>query len=59
MGLSFVACSVATLLLAGTWHRNYLNNVQHADTVLTKVNQYKEQFPTSRSLASQREVLIR
>lgn len=57
MGLSFVACSVATLLLAGTWHRNYLNNVQHADTVLTKVNQYKEQFPTSRSLASQREVL--
>ncbi|WP_175474030.1 type VI secretion system membrane subunit TssM, partial [Vibrio cholerae] len=41
MGLSFVACSVATLLLAGTWHRNYLNNVQHADTVLTKVNQYK------------------
>ncbi|GHW26164.1 IcmF-related protein [Vibrio cholerae] len=57
IGLSFVACSVATLLLAGTWHRNYLNNVQHADTVLTKVNQYKEQFPTSRSLASQREVL--
>ncbi len=55
-GALFVACSVATLLLAGTWHRNYLNNVQHADNVLTKVNQYKEQFPTSRSLASQRGI---
>lgn len=54
--LSFIACSVATVLLAGAWHRNYLNNVQHADKVLAKVNQYKEQFSGS-SLKSQQNVL--
>ncbi|CAH1544326.1 IcmF-related protein [Vibrio rotiferianus] len=55
--LSFVACSIATVLLVGNWHRNYMSNVQHADKVLAKVNQYKEQFSGNRSLKSQQNVL--
>ncbi len=55
--LSFVACSIATVLLVGNWHRNYMSNVQHADKVLAKVNQYKEQFSGNKSLKSQQNVL--
>ncbi|ANU39451.1 type VI secretion system membrane subunit TssM [Vibrio scophthalmi] len=55
--LSFVMCSIATFLLVGSWHHNYINNVQHADKVLTKVNQYKEQFSGTSSLKSQEDVL--
>src|SRR5690606_35840960 len=38
IGLSVVACSIATVLLVGTWHRYYLSNVKHSDAVLAKVN---------------------
>lgn len=55
--LSFVVCSIATVLLVGNWHRNYMSNVQHADKVLAKVNQYKEQFSGNKSLKSQQNVL--
>lgn len=57
MGMSVLVCSIATVLLVGTWHRYYLANVAHADAVLTKVDQYKTQFSINAAGASQREVL--
>ncbi|NOI81552.1 type VI secretion system membrane subunit TssM [Vibrio tubiashii] len=57
MGLSFTACMVATVLLVGTWHRYYLANVNQSDAVLTKVNEYKAQYPSNLSLASQKDIL--
>lgn len=57
MGLSFTACMVATVLLVGTWHRYYLTNVNHSDAVLAKVNEYKAQYPSNLSLASQKDIL--
>ncbi|WP_367990750.1 type VI secretion system membrane subunit TssM [Vibrio sp. NTOU-M3] len=58
MGLSFVACSIASLLLVGTWHRYYMVNTNQASAVLSKVNEYKEQFPSSSRLTSQQDILI-
>lgn len=57
MGLSITACMVATVLLAGTWHRYYLTNVNQSDAVLTKVNEYKTQYPSNLYLASQKDIL--
>ncbi|QXO16557.1 MULTISPECIES: type VI secretion system membrane subunit TssM [Vibrio] len=57
MVLSVVTGSIATLLLVGNWHRNYLANVEHANAVLAKVNQYRDEFPSKASLASQQDVL--
>ncbi|MDC5803555.1 type VI secretion system membrane subunit TssM [Vibrio europaeus] len=57
MGLSFTACMVATVLLVGTWHRYYLANVNQSDAVLAKVNEYKAQYPSNLSLASQKDIL--
>ncbi|MFM2589329.1 type VI secretion system membrane subunit TssM [Vibrio sp. TBV020] len=57
IGLSFVTCTVASILLMGTWHQYYLTNFSQSDAVLMKVNEYKEQFPSSLSLASQKDVL--
>ncbi len=58
IGLSVVACSIATVLLVGTWHRYYLSNVKHSDAVLAKVNEYKNEFPSNLYLASQQDVLV-
>lgn len=57
MGLSITACMVATVLLVGTWHRYYLTNVNQSDAVLTKVNEYKAQYPSNLYLASQKDIL--
>lgn len=57
IGLTVMACSIATVLLVGTWHRYYLDNVQHSDAVLTKVNEYKNEFVPNISTVSQQDVL--
>lgn len=57
MALSVITGTIATLLLVGNWHRNYLANVEHANAVLAKVNQYRDEFPSKASLASQKDVL--
>ncbi|PXA68988.1 type VI secretion system membrane subunit TssM [Vibrio sp. 11986-1-5] len=57
IGLSLLACSIATVLLIGNWHRYYLNNVKQSDAVLTKVNEYKNEFPSNIYLSSQQDVL--
>ena len=57
IGLSVVACSIVSVLLVGTWHRHYINNVQHSNAVLTKVNEYKNQYEFTLNSASQHEVL--
>ncbi|WP_299008001.1 type VI secretion system membrane subunit TssM [uncultured Shewanella sp.] len=44
MALSFVACSIASVLLVGSWHRYYLQNNKQADAVLSKVNSFNEQY---------------
>jgi type VI secretion system protein ImpL len=44
MTLSFVACSIASVMLIGSWHRYYLLNTAQADAVLSKVNAYNEQI---------------
>lgn len=42
MILSFVACSITSILLIGTWHQYYLQNSQQADAVLNKVTEFNE-----------------
>jgi type VI secretion system protein ImpL len=44
MGLSVIACTLASLLLVGTWHQYYLKNIRQADAVLTKVNEYRNHY---------------
>ncbi|OEE57683.1 type VI secretion protein IcmF [Enterovibrio norvegicus FF-454] len=44
MMLSVVACSIASVLLIGSWHQYYLKNVEQADAVLTKVNEYEHNY---------------
>ena len=41
MSLSVVACIIASALLVGTWHQYYLKNIEQADAVLAKVNEYR------------------
>lgn len=42
MMLSVVACSIASVLLVGTWHRYYLLNNHQAEAVLNKVTEFNE-----------------
>lgn len=44
MLLSVVACSIASVILIGSWHRYYLKNSAQADAVLSKVNSFNEQI---------------
>ncbi|MEI8630934.1 hypothetical protein P4S72_00095 [Vibrio sp. PP-XX7] len=55
--LSTVACSIATLLLIGSWQRYYMSNIQHSDAVLTKVNEFKNELPSDIYKATQRDML--
>lgn len=57
IGLSVVACSVASALLVGTWHRFFIDNNQQSDAVLSQVNQYKEKYPNSNKLRTQQDIL--
>ena len=57
MGLSVLSCSIVSVLLIGSWQRNYDANIHHSDAVLAKVNQYKQEFPSNFKMASQQEVL--
>ncbi|KOO16292.1 type VI secretion protein IcmF [Vibrio xuii] len=57
IGLSFATCTVASVLLIGTWHQYYSKNYSQSDAVLTKVNEYKKQFPSNLSIASQKDIL--
>ncbi|WP_455433375.1 type VI secretion system membrane subunit TssM [Vibrio porteresiae] len=57
MGLSVLSCSIVSVLLIGSWQRNYDANIHHSDAVLAKVNQYKQEFPSNLKMASQQEVL--
>ncbi|ASA57974.1 type VI secretion protein IcmF [Vibrio gazogenes] len=57
MMLSGVTCTIASLLLFGAWQRYYAVNVEHADAVLTKVNQFKNELPKNIYQASQRDML--
>jgi type VI secretion system protein ImpL len=57
MILSVVTCSIATILLVGAWQRYYMVNVRHANSVLTKVNQFKDELPKNIYKASQRDML--
>ncbi|KEA65263.1 IcmF-related protein [Marinobacterium lacunae] len=40
IALSALACSIATVMMVGGWHRYYLLNSAHAEAVLEKVNEY-------------------
>ncbi|KXF83017.1 type VI secretion system membrane subunit TssM [Enterovibrio coralii] len=42
--LSAVACGIASFLLIGAWHQYYLKNVEQADAVLAKVNDYENNY---------------
>ncbi|WP_338589010.1 type VI secretion system membrane subunit TssM [Shewanella khirikhana] len=44
MMLSVVACSIASAMLIGSWHRYYLKNSAQADAVLDKVNSFNAQI---------------
>jgi type VI secretion system protein ImpL len=44
MWLSIAACTLASVLLVGSWHRYYLVNVARADAVVKKVHTYQENF---------------
>lgn len=57
IAFSFLTCSIASILLIGSWHRYYLSNINNTEAVLLKVNDYKEQFPVSLHLSSQSDVL--
>lgn len=57
IGLTMIACSIVTVLLVGTWHRYYLNNIHHSDAVLSKVNEYKDQLAANIYSTSQQEML--
>ncbi len=56
-GLSIASCSIASVLLIGTWHNYYLRNIKHSDGVLTKVNQYNEQASLEIDIYTQKDML--
>ncbi|BFM48458.1 type VI secretion system membrane subunit TssM [Marinomonas sp. THO17] len=55
--MSVLACSITTLILAGTWHKFYEKNIRQSDAVISKVNNYLQEFPAGTSLTSQDEIL--
>ncbi|NOH79411.1 type VI secretion system membrane subunit TssM [Vibrio sp. RE86] len=57
IGLSLAVCTVASFVLIGSWHRYYLANIEQSDAVLSKVSEYREQFPSSLTLVSQQDML--
>ncbi|MEP7730378.1 type VI secretion system membrane subunit TssM [Marinomonas primoryensis] len=57
MLMSFLACSVASLILLGSWHRYYIKNINQTDAVLSKVNTYMHEYPEGSKLVSQKEIL--
>ncbi|MDC0612211.1 type VI secretion system membrane subunit TssM [Vibrio sp.] len=57
VGLSVAVCSVATLILFGYWQRYYSVNVNHAEAVISKVNEFKHQLPPNIYAASQKDIL--
>ncbi|TKF75073.1 type VI secretion system membrane subunit TssM [Vibrio kanaloae] len=55
--LSFATCLMTSVLLMGSWHHYYQINIQRSDAVLTKVNEYKDNYPSHVALASQKDIL--
>ncbi len=45
LGLSFVTCGLASVLLLGQWQGYYTQNIQQAEAVLTKVDAFHQHFP--------------
>jgi type VI secretion system protein ImpL len=50
-------CTVASVLLVGSWQRYYQANIDHSNAVLSKVNQFKSELPSDIYLASQNDIL--
>jgi type VI secretion system protein ImpL len=46
MMLSVVACSIASVLLIGSWNQYYKKNIEQSNAVLAQVNNYKEEYAT-------------
>ncbi|EPA8650740.1 type VI secretion system membrane subunit TssM [Photobacterium damselae] len=55
--LSVVACSIASVLLIGSWHRYYMKNVEQENAVLAQVNQYKSEYSDNKIMRSEQEIL--
>lgn len=54
---SVLVCSVASALLIGVWQKYYLTNVQQADRVLEKVNEYQSLLQNNNGLLSNKDML--
>jgi len=46
--LSFVACTIASFIIIGTWHKYYLQNSRQAEAVLAKVTEFNALVDNSR-----------
>ncbi|CCN69139.1 type VI secretion system membrane subunit TssM [Vibrio nigripulchritudo] len=57
VALSTVVCLIATFMLIGSWHGYYIKNVNQADAVLAKVNEFRNKYPEDLSLLNQKEIL--
>lgn len=54
---SVVACSIASLLLITAWQRYYSINVNQADRVLQKVNEYQALISGNKGMLSHKDML--
>lgn len=54
---SIVACSIASLLLITAWQRYYSINVNQADRVLQKVNEYQALISGNKGMLSHKDML--
>ncbi len=57
MFTSLLACSVASLVLLGSWHRYYDKNIDQSNAVLEKVSNYLAEFPAGSTYVTQEEIL--
>ncbi|AGH81618.1 IcmF-like protein [Psychromonas sp. CNPT3] len=56
--LSVVACSIASLLLIGSWHEYYKKNIAQANAVLVQVNNYKKEYALDLLTTDSRDILV-
>lgn len=57
VALSNVVCLVASALLIGAWHNYYIKNVNQADAVLAKVNEFRDSYPEEHASLTQKEMM--
>ncbi|WP_199187175.1 MULTISPECIES: type VI secretion system membrane subunit TssM [unclassified Photobacterium] len=57
MAVSVLTCSIASVLLIGSWQRYYQQNISHQNAVLEQVSEFKNEYSDVKLMRTEQELL--